>query len=416
MIMEARLRIAFVVGAYPVISETFIYSQIAGLIARGHTVEVFADLPDASGPEQGMPPGADLPVRVHYSGRRPELSRMLRRPGQSERSKVDGNTPQPVPAWNRLKQIGQFHLIAARYMRLFQGRCQRFDVIHSHFGSNGLKALCMKRMGVLGGRLVTTFHANDLTAYVRNFGNRSYRPLFRAGDLFTPISDYARKILVRLGCPPERIVVHRMGVDCEQFHFAPRTLTGIRPIRLLSVGRLVEKKGIDYALRATGVLVSRGYEIEYHIVGDGPLRGRLEGLARELGIADRVTFHGALAHSDVKSAMYAADLFVLPSVTASNHDQEGIPVVLMEAMATGMPVVTTDHAGISELVENGSAGFLVGERDVDALVARLALLIDHPESWPERGWQGRSRVEREYDVNTLNARLVHLYHSLAASS
>jgi colanic acid/amylovoran biosynthesis glycosyltransferase len=135
-------------------------------------------------------------------------------------------------------------------------------------------------------------------------------------------------------------------------------------------------------------------------------------MVETLRVGDRVQFLGSKTREEVAELLAAAHLLLAPSVTAADGDQEGIPNTLKEAMAAGLPVVSTLHSGIPELVEDGRSGFLVPERDSEALADRVGWLVDRPDSWPDMGRAGRSRVEAEYDIAKLSIRLVELYQSV----
>ena len=156
--------------------------------------------------------------------------------------------------------------------------------------------------------------------------------------------------------------------------------------------------------------------VEYELAGEGPLRERLEAEGRRLGIGGRVRFLGWQSQEQVRAALERADLLVAASVTADNADEEGIPNVLKEAMAVGVPVVSTRHGGIPELVEDGVSGILVPERDPEALAAQLGKLAAHPERRAELAAAGRVRVERDYDIERLNDRLVTLFAGLSRTA
>jgi colanic acid/amylovoran biosynthesis glycosyltransferase len=153
-------------------------------------------------------------------------------------------------------------------------------------------------------------------------------------------------------------------------------------------------------------------DVEYRVLGDGPLRERLTGLAEQLGVADRVTLHGRHGQEKVRGALEESDVLVAASVTAADGDEEGIPNVLKEAMALGLPVVGTRHAGIPELIEDGVSGFLVPERDAAALAAALQRLTREPGRWAAMGRAGRAKIEMEYDIDRLNDRLAGLLENL----
>jgi colanic acid/amylovoran biosynthesis glycosyltransferase len=184
---------------------------------------------------------------------------------------------------------------------------------------------------------------------------------------------------------------------------------------LLTVARLVEKKGIDVALRALGSLRDELPGIRYEVIGDGPLRAELGSLAVSLGIADRVRFAGAVTNDAVQQAMRDADLFVLPSLTAPSGDEEGTPTVLFEAAYAGLPVLATRHAGIPDVVADGESGVLVEENDPAALADGLRTVLAARERWPAMGEAGRRLIiERGHLTADVAARLEALYLELLA--
>jgi colanic acid/amylovoran biosynthesis glycosyltransferase len=205
-----------------------------------------------------------------------------------------------------------------------------------------------------------------------------------------------------------------VGVDTSKFALRPRTKPQGETIGLLTVGRLVPKKGVEFALRALGVLKQRGQlsQFRYDIIGDGPEREALVALCAKLGLNEAVTFHGGMDHGKIAEWMQKSDLFLAPSVTAANGDMEGIPTTIMEAMASGMPIVTTDHSGISELVQDSVSGFLCRERDFDKLADRLRFLSNNRELWPEFGREGRRTVEADFNIRSQNLRVIQRYNEL----
>jgi colanic acid/amylovoran biosynthesis glycosyltransferase len=159
-------------------------------------------------------------------------------------------------------------------------------------------------------------------------------------------------------------------------------------------------------------------EIAFHydLIGDGPLAPSLRAQIKAAGLSDRVRMHGSLPHATVQKILGESDVFVLPSVTAADGDQEGIPVALMEAMASGMPVVATRHSGIPELVEDGRSGYLVPERDSAALRAALVKLARERDTWTSLGRHGRRKIEQEFDLKTLLDQLVAIYREQGPQS
>jgi len=298
---------------------------------------------------------------------------------------------------------------------LFWTLCLRnekpFDIIQCHFGPIGQLTAKLRDIGAIDGRLVTVFHGVDISAYVRD--QRDYYDfLFATGDLFQPISQAWSRKLVDLGCDAARIEIHHMGIDSARYPFQLRRYEAGQTLRVLTVGRMVEKKGIADGLRAVAEAIHQGVPVHYTIIGDGPLRGELERLVRDLRIEAQVEFGGWRDQAVVARLMAENDVLLAPSVTSSDGDQEGIPVTLMEAMASGMLVVSTQHSGIPELVEHAHSGLLVPERDVAALTQALLRLVHSPELWPAMCAAAREAVQREFEIATLNDRLVDCYCSL----
>jgi len=181
---------------------------------------------------------------------------------------------------------------------------------------------------------------------------------------------------------------------------------------LLSVGRLVEKKGFEYAIRGIAKVLRSYPKIRYEIAGDGPEKSKLERLITELGVTNNIKLLGWQEREEISRLLGEAHIFLAPSVTSPKGDQEGIPVVLMEAMASGLPVISTYHTGIPEIVNHGESGFLVEERDVEDIADRLTRLMKRRELWQEMGLKGRKHIEEHYNLDRQNDRLVKIYRSL----
>jgi len=218
--------------------------------------------------------------------------------------------------------------------------------------------------------------------------------------------------LQRLGCSPDKIRKLSYGIDLQRYPSRARALQDDEPVRIATVGRLVEKKGIEYVIRALAKVARKHPRLRYDVIGDGPLRRSLEQLAHEQSLGDVVQFHGALSGERVRALLDQAHLFVLASVTAHDGDQEGTPVSLLEAQAAGLPVISTRHSGIPEIIAEGESGWLVPERDPEALAERLTSLIEHPETWASCGSRGRKFVETGFARTKCINDLLDVYSEL----
>jgi colanic acid/amylovoran biosynthesis glycosyltransferase len=417
------VKIAFVVNEFPCLSETFILGQITGLLDRGHDVDIYAARTGPSAATHADVARHRLLERTHHYATGPHAMprSRLARVAKGLRFFVDGRRGDPRPLLRCLNFI-RYGRRASSLKLLYEARAfmargrRRYDVIQCHYGPNGELAVLLREVGVLDGPVVTSFHGYDLSEYVRSSGRDAYARLFALGDLFLPVSERWRDELIELGCPREKVVVHRMGVDTESLAYAPRGLEHDGRVHVLSVARLVEKKGLEDAIRAVAMLVHRHPRVAYKIVGEGPLRERLGAVIAELGVGAHCELLGPRSHEEVIRLMREADILLAPSVTSRQGDQEGVPVVIMEALALGLPVVSTRHSGIPEIVEDGRSGFLVREGDVDALAERLGHLMEHREAWAVMGRAGRERVEKYHDASTALLRLEQLYETVAASA
>lgn len=431
------MRIAFFVQQFPVLSETFILNQVTGLLDRGHQVTVFSYRRPPRQPVHPVVRDYRLDERVVYLAERDTVTGLGVRDLRAL-VRVGSIIPRGLGQLRRHRAAAfGGRLVLLRILERLASAGPRFDVIHCHFGDVALRSLFAAP--TLGAPLVASFYGFDCSRLPLERGEDLYQRLFATANRVTALSGHMAARLRELGCPPELVVEHHIGIDPERFPFRPREWEpGSRPARLLTVARLVEKKGVEYALRAVAAVATghresapegetadrmsgRGaggsrYDLEYEIIGDGPLRGGLEGLATELGLADVVRFRGAADQAVVRRAMDRADLFLLPSVTAGNGDQEGTPTVLMEAGACGLPVLSTRHAGIPEVVPEGGSGLLVRERDAKALAEGLRRLLSAPGVWPEMGRRGRTHVEEHYNSVRLAADLEALYRGLGAPS
>lgn len=389
---RSSLRITTLVGDYPATSKTFVTDQLLHLVRAGHAVQVVADPVTAP---SALP--EDLVGRIQYRGRRRTGPRRSTRSRPLRLAAGAALLLRPSASTG----LSRRSLIALMRVVADAGPA---DVFLCHFGVLGNELVRVRSALGLDTPIVTAFHGYDVSSYLARHGEAAFAELFERGDLFLPVSEHWRQRLLELGAPPDRVVVHRMGVDVR--HFASRVLVrGDGPLRVLSVGRLVEKKGTEFGLRAVASLRAVGLPVLYTVIGDGPRRRALEELAGELGVDDVVTFTGARTREQVRAALQEHDVFLCPSVTSSDGDSEGIPVVLMEAMATGLPVVSTWHSGIPELVVNGVSGLLAPERDADAIASHLKALALDETLAVRLGSKARAKVEAEYDVRVLCRRL-----------
>jgi len=400
--VDGPLTIAFVVDHFPALSETFILNQITGLLDRGHSVDIFARYPRSEN-------------IVHTDVERYGLLRRTRRIA----------TPQS-PFVRALKAAGMLAVHAPRRRALLRAVnvaryghaaiglhllytvvpfLNRYDIVHCQYGHVGEAiGAVLKELG-LQRKLVTTFHRFDIRLAQTN-GIGIFRRLLAQGDCFIAISEYNRQQLLAWGFDPAKIVYHPVGIDRRIFARVPQPADDSgHDIGIITVARLVPEKAIHNGILAVSKLL-RGrpdLRLRYEIVGGGPLYGELTELIGHLGLESIVRLHGPLRQDAVFEILRRGHIFLLPS------NDEITPVALMEAQAMGLPAIATTVGSTSEVVLDERSGFLVPPGDVDALAAKLRLLVEQPQLRAALGQYGSRHALARFDVNVLNDRLVRIY-------
>ncbi len=408
------MRVAFIVSQFPSLSETFILDQITGLLDRGCAVDIYAERPWCDSKVHRDVDKYNLLARTHYwAVPSNKLWRLVK-----GMSLIMLNLHRKPTTLVRAFDFFEYGEISASLKLLyaavsFLGRGP-YDIVHCHHGPNGRLGVSLRDIDAVRGLIITTFHGYDVNMYPQECGEDIYEDLFNKGDLYTVNSNFTGSKIKELGCDENKIIRLPVGLKVSEFQYKEREALPGREIRVLTVARLVEKKGIEYSLKAIARVLGKHPNVRYRIVGDGPLREPLGTLIGQLDIQNNVELLGWKNQGEVRQLYNESHIFVLSSVTSSDGDQEGQGLVLQEAQAAGLPVVSTLHNGIPEGVLDGESGFLVPERDVDALADKLNFLIEHPELWPHMGRAGRKYVEERYDINTINDRLVEIYHQLLA--
>jgi colanic acid/amylovoran biosynthesis glycosyltransferase len=290
-------------------------------------------------------------------------------------------------------------------------------LVHAHFGRGGALALPIAR--ALGVPLVVTFHGGDATKdkhYRRGLLPTIYQQrlaaLQREAALIICVSDFIRDRLLTRGFPPEKLLVHRYGVELDGMDGDAEPVAPAEPC-VLFAGRFVEKKGIGFLIEAMRQLEHEGKDVRLVLIGDGPIAGKLKQAAADL---KSVSFAGWIPNQELRRRMRRALAVCVPSVEAADGDAEGLPNVVIEAMAAGASVVATHHAGIGEAVVDGRTGLLVPSGDVAALTAALRRLIDEPDTARAMGQEARRVALDKFDARAQSRRLENILLDVIARS
>ena len=284
----------------------------------------------------------------------------------------------------------------------------RARLLHIYFGQIAVHLLPLIR--TWGNPSIVSFHGADVMVDMNKAAYRTATlKMLDAVKLVLVRSESLRRALIDLGCEPEKIEIQRTGIPLEEFSFRERAAPKNGEWRFVQAGRLIEKKGLPITLRAFEVFVRQYPNATLTIAGEGPLLGELETLARELKIAERVSFTGFVSQERLREIYYRSHIFLHPSQTGRDGNQEGIPNSMLEAMATGLPVFATEHGGIPEAIENGVSGVLVRERNEFALVETLLDVVRDPGFLSRIAQSGTEAVRKNFDLATQAQRLEEIY-------
>ena len=319
--------------------------------------------------------------------------------------------------WNRVLRFDSSVLKYAPWYPAHIRAIGRHNVklLHAHFGTTGYFAWPLKKYHRIP--LVTSFYGADASRLAeRQEWLTRYGRLFADGEQFTVTSAQMRNRLIDMGCPAEKITLIGTGVELDVFTYQPRQLPKAgEPVKFLMVARFIEKKGVEYAIKAFAQVHAKHPHTEFRLIGDGPLKPQIERLIADLGVENSVKLLGFQPTEGFVAETKHCHIVLQPSVTASDGDQEGgAPAAMMEAQAAGLPFISTWHASVHEEVLDGETGFLVPERDVEALADRMTFFVEHPEVWNEMGHKARKHIEQNYSEEIQSRRLAEVYERAMA--
>ncbi|PLL13608.1 colanic acid biosynthesis glycosyltransferase WcaL [Tabrizicola sp. TH137] len=394
---DTPLRIGYVVKRFPRFSETFILNEVLALEAQGISVEVFSLLD---------PP--DEPRHARLADLRAPVTRL-----------ADTPAPPVLPATGDAALFAGTPPLAAARLMAKAGRvaeaaqARGLHHLHAHFASDAAS------VALLAGRAAgltfsMTAHARDIYHdYIDPQTDAAKRRAkLMAADFTVTVSDFNLRHMRTL-CPEAAPRIHRLynGIDLAAFHPAP--VQRAVPGRILAIGRLVEKKGFADLIAACALLQAQGRAFDCRIIGDGPLRAPLTDQIAALGLQGKVQLLGPMPQEHLAAALEEASLVTLPCIITPDGDRDGLPTVLLEAMAKALPVVTTTVTGGPEIVADGITGLLVPPGSPAALATALGSLIDDPARAQRMGRLGRQRAESLFDLRASSATLAGLFAKAA---
>lgn len=408
--MENKLKVAYILHRYPHLTETFIMREMYWLREGGVEVNIFSLLPPKH--EIVHEQAKELLSNTHYSALlswlviKAQLHFLRCSPGRYLRAlaKIIWQTYRELKVLVSALTLFPKSVYFAQQMGALG-----IEHVHAHFvWLEGIAA------GIAADLLDITFsiHPHAFGLFGRN--QRDVRCEIENTSQVVTVSTYHRDYIATL-CPrisPEDIEIVHYGVDTEYFRPTTRRLNN-NPVRILSVGRLVEKKGYDYLIDACALLADRGLNFQCQIVGAGPRQEALQMRINQRKLQDRVILLGRLGQDRILELYQTSDIFALACTVARNGDRDGMPNVLIEAMACGVPVVTTPVSGIPDLVHDGVTGLLAKERDVSGLADALECLIVNADLRQHLGNEARQTILNGFQIQHTTAKMATIFRQVS---
>jgi colanic acid/amylovoran biosynthesis glycosyltransferase len=398
-------KVAYIMSRFPKLTETFILYEIIALEKQGIKVETFPLLREQA--KTIHKEAQELTERAHFH---PFISGkilaahwcFIRRDFRTYFRTIAEVFSGTFGSLNFF--IGALGILPKTVRFAYEMEQLGVQHVHAHFATHpAVAGLIIYRL--TGIPFSFTAHGSDLHVEKRMLDKK-----IRAASFATTVSFFNKKLMVKEGGEETREKIHvlRCGVDTKLFSPCEKKAEG-RSFQILCVASFEEVKGHKYLVDACKILSEQGLDFECHFVGYGPLRKQVENQIEELGLQDKFHLHGGLPRTMVVEMLVKSDVFVLASVPTRQGKREGIPVVLMEAMASGLPVISSQLSGIPELVDDGISGVLIEPRDSEALARTLLDLAADPAKNISLGRAGREKVLNEFDLEKNTLKLLDLF-------
>jgi colanic acid/amylovoran biosynthesis glycosyltransferase len=353
--------------------------------------------------------------------RRTQTFIMTKRVQHSRRFPFDDIEKIPRPHRNLLRH-GWMKFVQREPALIYRGEYQRLveilarrraDMMHIYFGHAGVHLLPFIR--AWDKPCIVSFHGMDVAQnpQVANYAGK-LRQLFRAVPIVLARSQSLAQRLINFGCQPEKIRLNRTGIPLADFPFRPRPFPEDGNWHVLQACRLIDKKGVASAIGAFAIFARKFPNAEFLVAGKGPLQEDLEALALQLGVTNKIRFVGFLGQRALRDFYARGHIFIHPSETPPDENQEGVPNSILEAMATGLPVIATRHGGIPEAVTHAVNGFLSEERDIESLGQSMIDLASSPDDYARMSEAARDAVAQRFDQELTVRALEDAYEEVCA--
>lgn len=394
------MKIAYVLGIFPKLSESFILNEIVELLKRGHDVQIFSIYLLREDVEHKEVKEYNILERSHYFS----FNQVFKVNIINLLKYFLKGVVQDLCEFKIYVNILIFNLKLAYFATIMKKN--DVELIHAHFATMGTVARRLSK--ILGLPYTLTAHAFDI--YLNPDTDELRNVMDNAGSIVT-ISEVNKKYLESKIGITNTIDVIRCGIDLDKFNTKRRSGINTR-IKMLTVSRLVEKKGMEYLIRAIPIVIRETPNCDLTIVGSGPLNDYLLKLVHDLNIEGYVQFKGDVSDPELMQYYEKADMFILPCIIAQNGDRDGIPVAIMEAMAMELPVISTWVSGIPELVEDGISGILVSQKDEKAIANAVIKLYKDRHLRLVMAKNGRKIIEKKFNIVLETEKLIEILNKM----
>nr|QNO41822.1 D-inositol-3-phosphate glycosyltransferase [Methanosarcinales archaeon ANME-2c ERB4]QNO42778.1 D-inositol-3-phosphate glycosyltransferase [Methanosarcinales archaeon ANME-2c ERB4] len=399
--MTQRLKVAYVLSFFPRLSQSFVLNEIVELIRSGHDVQIFPWFHSSETVIHEEIKDYQLLNRTHYFA----IKQIFKKNPFRFLKYFVKTVRYSLAAKQISKSELKMDLQLAYFATVIEEK--NIELIHAHFADMGNAA---RRLGKML-RLPYTLTAHAFDIYM-DPDTDELREVMNDAESVITISEYNKNYLISEIGVNNRIEVIRCGIDLDKFN-PQKNLKAYGRIKLLTVARLVAKKGLAYLIKAIPMVVKKMPNCELTIIGSGPQYGNLQHLVRDPDIESYVQFRGDVSDSELMRYYDDVDMFILPCIVIENGDRDGIPVAMMEAMTMELPVISTTVSGIPELVEDGASGILVSPKDEKAIADAIITLCKDSELRVKMGKKGREIIKREYNIASEAEKLIGVFENVA---
>ena len=395
-----------IVNSFPTVSEKFLINQVTGLIDKNIDVTIYAAVKSE-----------DMIIHSLYTSYKlSEITRQLDIPTTFEKRllrfpKVFVRNFFRHPLFTlRALSVKKYKRPAKNLKALFFLDAmynQHYDVVHCQFGINGFIGAFLKDCNIAN-RLVVTFHGSDITVFPKNEGFDVYRYMFSRADAITAGTSFTKRLLIEHNCPEKKIHVIPAGIRIDNYPNIDFDSNDKKII--LSVGRLEEVKGFEYSIKAFALIAQNFPNLTYIIAGDGSYRNSLQNQINTAHLETRIILVGLKSDDEITDLYNKSLLLLAPSIRASNGSEEGQGLVIQEAEMAGLPVIGTLTGGIPDGIIDGKTGFLVPEKDPEAIADKISQIASDNDLRKRMGLEGRNLINRNYSISFLTDELISCFN------